>query len=374
MQQASDNQNAIMFQQVTSWLDQQGQMFSSDSSRHEINRVKESLISSRLRIEKVGTQENWVEIPLAETFHTQFQGARPAMKMLVVRQVNGQFTVGQLVELIPQGQQYEQVPEGLLEKLDRNGPHEFNGSIRTFTIANRHVLEKSFKDGKLSFIKRLSRKKDASAGTNVVNRNPPAIGEDCIDWYWITTTFYADGTMEEVEQFLYTTCPGEGGGGNNEDGECFDDCMAQFDALEVGVQVVAEDGSATIIDINGIKKYKKPNWKALKNPAGWSVWSKESGVVERVDDDHWVWLSLAHESANFQGTMPPGGTIAIESHSGTPSFVSPAAPADNIRYAGMDLTLVMKYSPVCSNCPIVSNIVTPTYVTYHANNIWNAVP
>lgn len=112
----------------------------------------------------------------------------------------------------------------------------------------------------------------------------------------------------------------------------------------------------------------------MSNPAGWSVWSKESGTVQRVDDDVWVWLQLAHESANFQGTMPQGGTISIDSHSGTPSFVSPAEPEDNIRYAGMEITLTMKYSPVCNSCPIVSNILTPKYVTYKPNNIWNANP
>ncbi len=110
-------ENSSLLNEVFTWLDNQNEKFRDAISHYEIDRLKKSLIGSALRVETVSDRERWIEIPLTDTFRTQYQQARPALKMLVLRQLNdGQFFAGQIVEVIADRQPYIEIPVGLIVK------------------------------------------------------------------------------------------------------------------------------------------------------------------------------------------------------------------------------------------------------------------
>ncbi len=86
-------------------------------------------------------------------------------------------------------------------------------------------MEKEFRAGVLYSIKRIAKKSkdhNISSDSLPVVQNVPEQG-DCTDWYWVTTYYYADGTYEEVWEYLYTTCDNGGGGsGDNPPNNSYD--------------------------------------------------------------------------------------------------------------------------------------------------------
>ncbi len=210
-----EQESPAMLNKVNSWLDEQAKKFSKEASRYEITRLKKSLIGSQLKVEEISSGEKLIMIPLPDTFRTQFQRSQPSLKMLVVRQLNNNLLVaGQIVEMVPNGQRYEKIPDGLIGKVDRNESNELNGVIRMLSISNKLLAEKEFRQGQLNSISRISKKKNLQNEKNSRQLSVEYVKpiEECTDWYFVTTYYYADGTYEEVWQYLYTTC-GDGGGG-----------------------------------------------------------------------------------------------------------------------------------------------------------------
>lgn len=150
---------------------------------------------------------------------------------------------------------------------------------------------------------------------------------------------------------------------------CAASCATQAGALYADAVVSSEILASEVLEAGEpLKKYKNPKWVALKNVT-WHLRSEEKGMVKLINatEDKWQWESLEHDKMVFVG-LSPGGTVTVESQTGTPSFV-PGTP--NVLFAGMELDFTVKYSVIC-DCDI-SKIYSPV-VPYKANAVFDANP
>lgn len=152
---------------------------------------------------------------------------------------------------------------------------------------------------------------------------------------------------------------------------CFLAATSDWDQQVAAAYVSNEVEGFDVSTIDNFKKEKNPKWKPLQS-VFWYLRSTEKGVVELIDipTNKWQWNSLVHDKLDFIGTSFGGGT-EIYSHNGTPSFV---AGTPNVLYAGMNLEIVMKYTPNVINCPPFTWVIPPAYVPYTANCLWPAIP
>ncbi len=85
----------------------------------------------------------------------------------------------------------------------QNGNRIENDCILTIlTINDQFLYESSYKNGSLNSaaVIHKGKKKDS------LNIALPTAGTECTDWYFVTTTYYSDGTSEEDWQFIGQTC------------------------------------------------------------------------------------------------------------------------------------------------------------------------
>jgi hypothetical protein len=80
----------------------------------------------------------------------------------------------------------------------------FTGEIITNKVTDEFLEMKLAKNGRLSAVK-TTRKKTADAASKENNTNS-ATGENCYAVYLVTTFYFSDGTIYEMEQYLYTNC------------------------------------------------------------------------------------------------------------------------------------------------------------------------
>ncbi len=204
---------------------------------------------------------------------------------------------------------------------------------------------------------------------------------DCVLWGMYHIIY--DGNHQVISEtllFTYWVC-GNGnaseeygdpnGTGSND--PCFDVCNESFDALVDATSTASSTVSDISTDINGFQKRRLLIWTCLRNPFGWRLDTKETGVVELVDPEKntWVWKSLEHVGIDFIGNQPPGGTVTHSQGIGTASFM-PGTP--NVLYAGMSVNFTVTFSPICSNCPLLSQVITPKTNSYNSSAIWSAKP
>lgn len=154
---------------------------------------------------------------------------------------------------------------------------------------------------------------------------------------------------------------------------CFESCNESFISLVNSSSTSNTTVSDLITDLGGFQKKRTLTWKILRNPFGWHLESKESGIVELTDvqNNVWVWKNLDHLGIDFIGTQPLGGTVTHNQGIGTPSFM---AGAQNVLYGGMSVNYTVTYKPLCNNCPILTDLLLPETRSYTSSAIWPAKP
>jgi hypothetical protein len=298
---------------VNAWLN--GQKSGTDENRNtSIQKLADKLDYTHLRFEELREGERFIVVPIKEGLETiNNAGRHPVSALLLIENKSGTIRRGNIVQYIPAKVQPDAgIPVNSFFKIFNAGLPDEDAQFCFLTITGRLLYQVNYKDG------RQYSTGVTQAGATIVNSPPQALispAPVCTDWYLVTTYYYADGSTEQTEQYLYTTCePGSGGGEAN-------DIEYEF---------------ATV---------KPVNWNVARNPKGVTgeIKSFERIKGKRVPSEplggHFI--SIVHQGSecNFCATMEPSNiwieefnTVSIVSPHKATSYVAGMLNYDGDRY------------------------------------------
>lgn len=92
--------------------------------------------------------------------------------------------------------------KGTFKNIQEGRKLENDCVLTMLTINDQFLYESSYKNGSLNSSAVMHKGKKPENSTNVL----PTAGTECTDWYFVTTTYYSDGTSDEDWQFIGQTC------------------------------------------------------------------------------------------------------------------------------------------------------------------------
>lgn len=195
-------QDSTTSKKVVAWLDLQKDNIRDSAGKTTVSNLKSNLVFSSLAIEQLNNEERLIIIALKPDFKTLNITSQKTLKSLVViENLKGEFRLGNIIEVIPQKQILEKLPQNLISKVYNNKRNELNGIVSIMTLTNHFIYELEYKEGKLSATKYMASKKDKDPDENTTGKI-----NSCIAWYLVVTTYYSDGTRSESWTYLYTSC------------------------------------------------------------------------------------------------------------------------------------------------------------------------
>jgi hypothetical protein len=184
---------------VDLWLSQKKILF-NEVKQANIELLAESLDYSGAKYENYGTGKKVLVLPVSEVFKIQ-KGAnkKSLLNLILVLNAANEIETGNLVLFIPQaGKNIDILPGGTFSKIVNKTAPTADGKFKFLTIAGTSVFDIDYEGQQLQSFGKIQQ------NTNGQSRN------SCIDWYWVTTYHYPDGTSSQTWDYVTTTCDGDG--------------------------------------------------------------------------------------------------------------------------------------------------------------------
>jgi hypothetical protein len=337
------NSPGINKSHVLSWLNDQKIVAKSDSDK--IDSIIKLLDFSRARPESLGKEKSFLVIPFQKRTAANERNADTPISILLIKQKKtGEVDDGYIVQYT--GNEKSGLPVNCFSRIYNSNPGDIDGKFLFSSITQRPRFELRYKKGNMETYS-IIRRKDSPGFASKLPQDPfsPAPA-NCVDWYWVTTTIYADGHTETTQRFAFTACEVSGGGGGNES-EC---CVPDNDIALSSVQT-DEDQHTNCVETKPDIKTRNPvricttDWIFYKNTWLWYRWnyrSYETSVAEQING---VWRfrpgSISHSGISMEGQLPPcvSFTCTITSAVGSISA--------NGQMAYMDLTANSIFNVPC---------------------------
>jgi hypothetical protein len=136
------------------------------------------------------------------------------------------------------------VPDNTFHDIFNTGTVNSNGLFQFLSVAGQWKYQLGYKDGSLISFGLIKSKNNSSIAAN-------RLTTICIDWYLVTTYYYADGSTEQTSVYVGTTC--------SED--CTDGMYASIcpDGSSAGGGLGNDDDFE-------FEAVKYPNWNVASNP------------------------------------------------------------------------------------------------------------
>lgn len=194
--------NFGLAKKVLDWLDVQKENFKGLKAQEIISDLKENIIFSEITTEIINNKQKIVIVPLKNDFQTSNEVNGHSLKNLVIYEFeNMGFTTSNIFESIPEDQSMDKLPDNLISNIINNKKCEVNGIFIVLSITNGFMEEREYKNGNLITTKYLS------TSENLQNREKNKNNtEGCMDWYWITSGYDANGEFFYNEQYAFTSC------------------------------------------------------------------------------------------------------------------------------------------------------------------------
>ncbi len=183
--------------------------------------------------------------------------------------------------------------------------------------------------------------------------------EKCTSYYLMVTD--ENGQIINVT-YLFSHCedqePGGGGGGFTPASENCNDQLTQFKAFIDATHGVTDAQPQSWTQLMQQERMRKRSyqWVALINYAGFGLLATAIGTQEYVptkskDVPDWEWVSLVHHSLDKYGTTI-GGTV---------DYSATAISTIGRYWAGIELSITLKWHLICSWMPVLNNILPDTH-------------
>ncbi len=217
--------NAPIAKLTNEWLN--SRVKEGETIRNErIESLRQSILPSKASIETLEDGEKLIIVPIVSSLKMNTNSDKSADHyLLLFENKNKEVYKGNIVQYVPLNSQNRALPKNTLSRLWNCEDVNANGTFTVLTIFDKYLYANTFKDGKKMAYTTLEPKKN-NGDVAVINA-PGNI--TCIEYYLITTHYYSDGSTQEFQEYLGTSCfrwcvPGEacavkeddgfGGGGN----------------------------------------------------------------------------------------------------------------------------------------------------------------
>jgi hypothetical protein len=255
---ASEDKTSLSHQErakVLNWLEKQ-KTSTNPAKNQTVQNLADHLDFARLRSEQSGNEETITVIPVKPGLLTVNNRNKMVSNYLVLFPDKiGGYRSGYILQYQPVNGQPAEVPTNTFGKFYDSQDLDCNGTFTTITVRDKFVAEVEYKDkGRLARFSEITVKDHPQHG----NGN----ARSCIDWYWVTTYYYPDGSSYQTSEYFTTTCDGCSPSDPN---------AASLDCDNSGNGSGGGGGDTPI----PLEK-DTPNWIVAESAIGlWTVWSKE---------------------------------------------------------------------------------------------------
>lgn len=205
---------------INTWLD--AQTSATDENKNDrLQALRDKLEFTGLRFEELNRGEKLIVVPVKAGLETLYnKGKHPATVLLLVQNAAGIIQKGEIIQYLSEnGREGVDIPANTFYKFYHSEKLPIDGRFSFLNLTGRLLYEIGFKNGRVKSFG-VVRSGTSTTAVNGPPQDPIGPAPVCIDWYLVTTYYYADGTTEQTEDYLYTTCEnssGGGGGNGNED-------------------------------------------------------------------------------------------------------------------------------------------------------------
>jgi hypothetical protein len=233
----------------------------------------------------------------------------------------GLITKGNIIQFIAEPGKSRSIPENSFSKIFNYQKLDCDGQFAVLSLSDKFLYQMKYEDGSLHSVGVAEPKKHSTAA-NGPDPDPIGPAPICTDWYLVTTYYYLDGTTEQTEQYLYTTCESSGGGGGSGGGS--NDIEYEYEAIQEKTWKVYTfpDG---IYSVNSLERIKGK--KVIGNPDG-GYFTGISHMADGCNASNGVWVasdwndtySTRQASSWIKGKYTEGGFTRNIENSATWSF------------------------------------------------------
>jgi hypothetical protein len=194
---------------VDVWINQKKTHF-NEVKKTNIELLTKNLNYSEAAYENYGSNKRILVIPVADEFKQQKGvGKKDLLTFVVVLNAADEIETGNLVLFIPKaGKDIDRLPRETFSKIINKTAPDTDGKYKFLSIAGTFVFEIDYERQNL---KSFTKVQQHANGQNARS--------SCIDWYWVTTYHYPDGTSSQTWEYVSTTCDGDG---------CYDPTLASI--------------------------------------------------------------------------------------------------------------------------------------------------
>lgn len=301
--------------QVSAWLNSQ-KLSSNAIDNEKISTLINSLDMSGLRYEELNTNKKFVVIPLKKAFSTGHPQNDNGINILLLKMhKEGNIEKGYIVQYSPKASAGNNLlPQNCFYKMFRSEIPEADGHFLFLNLNQNKAFEYTYKNGDLVEYSRTKPQLKTTA-VNSPPQDPIGPPSICTDWYWVTTTLYADGHTETSSVFAFTTCvSGSGGGGEGNQNECCEGdgdmtLSSDADPVKSGFDCAPE---ATDPVTGNPTKQCTMQWHCNTNRFliyTWKYLSIENSNLEKISGI-WLFKTTTHSSYSLDGQLPPCVTFS----------------------------------------------------------------
>jgi hypothetical protein len=220
----------------------------------KIKALKKSLQLAELRFELLSQKEKFIIIPVKDGFETiNNKDKNPLTNLVLILSQQGLITKGNIIQFIAEPGKSRSIPENSFSKIFNYQKLDCDGQFAVLSLSDRLLYQMKYEDGSLRSVGVAEPKKHPTAA-NGPDPDPIGPAPICTDWYLVTTYYYLDGTTEQTEQYLYTTCESSsGGGGGSGDGS--DNIEYEYEAVKEMLWVVYSF-PGSVYSVNSLERIK----------------------------------------------------------------------------------------------------------------------
>lgn len=200
------------FKIIMNWLETQKTGINTEKN-NRINELQNSLNHVDLSITKLKGNSSFATIKI-NTSNTKFISETNGSKFLVIKFDN--ITSVRWAMLVDFSNNSSIEPNANTFASFFEDEVVQDGKYKVSTLWGSFLYELGYLNEKVSFRKALLKKENDDASP---------LDKDCTAWYWVTTTYYSDGSSDTTYDYIGTTCsgcapemidcPGSGSGGGN---------------------------------------------------------------------------------------------------------------------------------------------------------------
>lgn len=182
---------------INAWLKAKTQNANSNEEK-AIEDLRQHLDFSQLFFDdtKNKRDESFIVIPIKQGMQVNSPNKVHSDHLAILLDANGKIIKGNIIEYVPKANGPVTLPANTISKIFAYHDIAVEGEFAILSITGQFRYQLLFNKGKFN-------------GTKEFKKYKSATGEKttgCIDWYWVTTYYWEDGSTTETREYLFRTC------------------------------------------------------------------------------------------------------------------------------------------------------------------------